>query len=65
MEQQVGLPWVNLLAYVRITTNAKIYRQPLSTEAAWQQIEEWLALPSVWIPQPTWRHGYILGNVLK
>jgi len=64
-DQRVGLPWASLLAYVRIITNARIYQRPLSTVAAWTQVEEWLALPSTWIPQPTVQHQYVLGEVLK
>ena len=65
MDQRVGLPWASLLAYVRIVTNPRIYQHPLSTAAAWTQVEEWLALPSTWIPQPTLQHQHILGEVLK
>jgi hypothetical protein len=64
-QPQVGLPWATLLAYVRITTNPRIYQRPLSTEAAWTQVEEWLALPSTWILPSTGQHATILGNLLK
>jgi len=36
----------------------------LSISTAWAQVEEWLALPTVWIPQPTEQHAEILGNLL-
>jgi uncharacterized protein len=39
----VGLPWPSLLAFVRITTNPRIYPQPLTMGAAWGQVEAWLA----------------------
>jgi len=62
--RQVGLPWLSLLGFVRIVTNPRIFKKPLSVSQAWGQIEEWLALPTVWIPQPTSRHAEILGSLL-
>jgi uncharacterized protein len=61
---QVGLPWLSLLGFIRIATNPRIFKKPLSVSQAWEQIEEWLALPTVWIPQPTSRHPEILGSLL-
>jgi len=54
---QVGLPWVSLLGFVRIVTNPRLFDNPLSISTAWTQVKEWLALPSVWIPQPTEQHA--------
>ncbi|MDW8328672.1 MAG: type II toxin-antitoxin system VapC family toxin [Candidatus Bipolaricaulota bacterium] len=62
---QVGLPWPSLLAFVRLVTNPRIFEHPVSLAEAWNRVEEWLALPSVWIPQPTERHAQILGDFLK
>ncbi|KHD10479.1 twitching motility protein PilT [Candidatus Thiomargarita nelsonii] len=61
---QVGLPWLSLLGFVRIVTNPRIFDNPLSISTAWTQVDEWLALPSVWIPQPTEQHAKILGKLL-
>ena len=38
-------------------------RAPKLTEA-WEQVERWLELDSVWIPTPTDRHAEILGRLL-
>ncbi|NJM66554.1 MAG: type II toxin-antitoxin system VapC family toxin [Acaryochloris sp. RU_4_1] len=61
---RMGLSWASLLAFVRIATNPRLYDAPLSIEAAWQQVEEWLALSNIWIPSPTDRHSIILGKLL-
>lgn len=61
---RVGLPWTSLLAFVRIGSNPRVFERPESVEAAWQQVEEWLACSPVWIPQPTERHREILGPLL-
>ncbi len=62
--KRVGLPWPTLLAFIRIGTNPKAFDRPLSIRDAWEQVQEWLALPSVWIPLPTDRHAAILGDLL-
>jgi toxin-antitoxin system PIN domain toxin len=62
---RVGLPWASLIAFLRITTNRRLYSQPWPVEAAWKQIEEWLACPNVWIPVATDRHQPILARTLQ
>jgi len=62
--QSVGLPWPSLLAFLRLITNPRIFAAPAEITVAWQQVEEWLARPAAWIPQPTPRHRYLLGEVV-
>ena len=56
---RVGLPWPSLLAFLRIITNSRVFDPPLSILEAWDQVKEWLTLPTVWIPEPTERHAEI------
>jgi len=60
----VGLPWASLLAFVRLTTNPRIFPAPASVAAAWGQVEEWLARPNVFVPEPAARHPAILAALL-
>jgi uncharacterized protein len=62
---RIGLPWPSLLAFVRISTNARVYARPLAMSQAWEQVEGWLALPRAWIPHPTDQHPRILGRLLS
>lgn len=62
---RVGLPWSSLLAFVRLVSNPKLFPGALSVREAWEQVETWLALPSVWIPVPMERHPEILGSLLR
>ena len=62
--RRVGLPWPALLAFVRITTNGRLFTSPLSTATAWIQICDWLSCPAVWVPGPGDRHAEILGDLL-
>jgi toxin-antitoxin system PIN domain toxin len=61
---RVGLPWVALLAFVRLTSNPAIMRKPARPAAAWRYVLEWLERDNVWIPAPGPAHAKILGGLL-
>ncbi len=61
---RVGLAWPSLLAFLRIGTNPRLFPRPLAIRQAWTRVEEWLAVPTVWIPTETDRHVEILGHLL-
>jgi len=61
---RVGLPWPCLVAFLRLTTNPRLHRQPLDAGTAWSLVRAWLDLPDVWIPQPTERHADVLRGLL-
>jgi uncharacterized protein len=62
---RVGLPWVSLLAFVRLATNPRVMEHPLTGGEAWQQVEMWLSAEPTWIPEPTERHRDVLGTLLS
>ena len=62
---RVGIPWPSLLAFLRLATNPRLFAAPLTIDAAWVQVEEWLAHPRVWIPEPTRDHQEILGRLFE
>ena len=61
----VGLPWVSLLAFLRIATNPRATAVPLAIEDATEQVERWLAAPSAIAVAPTARHPAILAGLLR
>lgn len=61
---RVGLPWIVVLAFVRITTRAGILRHPLAVEKAVGFIEDWLGQPYVSFVGPDEGHWPILKNLL-
>jgi toxin-antitoxin system PIN domain toxin len=61
---RVGLPWPSLLAFLRIATNPRVFRSPLTMRVAWQQVSSWLSAESVWVPEPTERHAAVLDKLL-
>ena len=63
-EGRVGLPWAVSLAFVRLVSNPKVFERAIPLPVAWQQIEEWLELPTVWIPSPGSRYRQIMGALI-
>ncbi len=61
---RVGLPWHALLAFLRLTTNPRMFPHSLSMEKAWEQVSVWLACEAVWTPGPTERHASVLAGLL-
>ncbi|MFD0560041.1 hypothetical protein FB566_4032 [Stackebrandtia endophytica] len=60
----VGFCWVVILAYIRISTNPKIFPHPLSERTAADDIETWLSSPTAVIVEPTPRHIHVLSGLL-
>ncbi len=46
-EEPVCLAWVTILAFIRITTNHRIFEQPLLAAEAAAAVSSWLERPSV------------------
>lgn len=63
-QPRVGLPWSSLLAFMRLTTNARVFERPLSIRKAWGQVEAWLSAPASWIPTPGAQHAAIFGSLV-
>ncbi len=63
--RRVGLPWQSIGAFLRVSTHPRAYDQPLSSDQAWAQMEEWLAAEATWIPAPTPRHADVLGSLVR
>ena len=56
----VGLPWVTLWAFLRISTNSRLWPNPKSPLEAFQIVRELLAQPRVRIVDPGPRHVNLL-----
>ena len=63
--ETVGLAWVVLLGFMRISTNPRAYDQPLSVADALDQLDEWIDLSSTAIVAPTSRHPTILRGLIE
>lgn len=63
--EAVGLAWVALLAFVRISTNRSILPSPMTATDALAQVETWLGAPAAVVAQPTARHAGVLKGLLR
>lgn len=63
-DRRVGIPWVSLWAFVRIATNPRAARHPLSPAQAWEHVEAWLDAPTAWVPEPGPGHATILRELV-
>jgi toxin-antitoxin system PIN domain toxin len=63
--ERVGLPWVVVLAFLRITTSLRIFERPLSIEQASAYVDAWLSLPIVRPVVPGQGHWPIVRNLLE
>lgn len=62
---RIGIPWETALAFVRIATNPRALAQPLTVDAAWERVEDWLDSDGVWVPQATETHRRTLRRLLR
>jgi uncharacterized protein len=62
---RVGMPWASLLAFLRIVTNPRVFERPEPVADAWRQVQAWLDVDTVWIPEATDRHRIVVGSLLE
>lgn len=63
--EPLAFPWAVLLAFIRLSTRAQLFRNPLSVEQALDLADGWLAQPSSVIVHPTTRHAPLLRRLLS
>lgn len=61
----VGLPWIVILAFLRITTREGIMLRPLPLDAALAYVQSWLQQPCVEAVAPGAHHWPILFRLLE
>ena len=61
---RVAFCWVVLLAFMRLSTNGRIFDGPLTANEAITQAQDWLAQPSAVVVEPTARHLGIVQQLL-
>lgn len=63
-EEIIGIPWVTLWAFLRISTNPRAWPSPMPAETALQHIHEWLTQPGVIAVNPGPRHLELLERLV-
>jgi uncharacterized protein len=61
----VCLSWGVLCAFIRISTNSRVYERPLDLDQAMSRVQSWLDQPCVRLVHPTERHWTVLHALLK
>lgn len=61
----VGLAWIVVLGFLRVTTRPGVLRRPYTPEQAFDFVDEWLAQPYVSLVAPGDNHWPLLRNLLK
>ena len=62
--ETVALPWIVLLAFLRLTTKPQVMKAPLSAADALEIVDGWLARPNTVVVHPTDRHAVILRELI-
>lgn len=64
-EEPVGLAWIVLLGFLRLTTRPGVFQRPLPVEEAISLVDDWLALPRVQLVLETDEHWRLLRGLLN
>jgi toxin-antitoxin system PIN domain toxin len=62
--ENVGLSWITILAFMRITTSRRYESSPMTTEEAASIVDDWVKHPNVILTSPTEQHWRILSDLL-
>ena len=60
--ESVGLPWIVLSGFLRISTNPKVYPEPMSTDRALDKVGTWLSAHVVSVVRETPDHWPVFVN---
>ncbi|MCA1552835.1 MAG: type II toxin-antitoxin system VapC family toxin [Chloroflexi bacterium] len=63
--ETIAFDWHVLLAFIRLSTRARLFTHPLTTTQALDLVDSWLAQPNVTVVHPTERHAPILRELLE
>ncbi len=58
--ENIGIPWLVILEFLRIMTHGKVFPHPLTEDQAVEIIDTWLEHPLVRIPHPGQNHWQLM-----
>lgn len=64
-EEAIGIAWVVILAFIRVSTKPPVFQPPLTVEEATGVVREWLSSPNVKIIAPGGEHAELMFELLK
>ena len=63
--ESVGLSWVAALGFIRLWTNPRVFRNPMTIDQACRHVESWLERPMVRVLNPGPRHAELAFGLLR
>lgn len=60
----IGISWLVLLAFLRLSTKAAVFEHALDVDDALNVAESWLDQPGITIVSPTERHPAVMRELL-
>jgi uncharacterized protein len=63
-DELIGLPWIVVLGFLRLSTNPRVFPAPLSLDHALAKVDEWLAHPRVRMVSETTEQWKTLRSLL-
>jgi len=64
-DESIGLPWLVVSGFLRISTNPRVYPTPLTEDLALDEVEQWLAADVVTTISEKPGHWPILRDILR
>jgi len=64
-DEPIGLAWISLLGFLRLTTRPGVFQEPLPLEEAFALVDEWLAQPNVRLVAESDGHWNLLQDMLR
>ncbi len=64
-ERPVGLTWVVVNAFLRLTTKPGLFERPLTIDEAWELVDGWREHPNVRVVQETEDHARLWSELLR
>lgn len=62
--EPVCLPWAVLCAFIRISTNPRVFEQPLAIDQAISRVQSWIDQPCTRFVRASERHWTVLQQLL-
>lgn len=62
--REIGLPWMVLIGFLRLTTSPRVFESPLFPAQAWEIIDEWLERPNTLLVHPGLKHLQIFKTLV-
>lgn len=64
-DETIGLPWVVLLGFLRISTNPRVFPEPFDVDDAIAKVNTWLSLENVRVLRESENHWEILRSLIS